>query len=679
MPACDGGYARASRIRENAVTGCEKLTNFLWRIASWGMIELRLFGQVEVRDENGIIDLTSAKLVGLLAVLAVAGDKPVARETLTDLLWGSHFDEQARQNFRQALSRLKKLLGADAVVADEYAVRLNPRHISTDIARFISLKNKQTRAELLEAAGLARGEFLEGLMIREAGFSDWLMAERQRIGGQLREINLKLVRMALESDDPVSALANAEAIMRFDPLDEEGHRLKLRALADLGRRQEALKAHQAFAGLLKSELGTDPEIDTMALVGALKGPASTNPSSGEAGRPSIAVMPFANLSADPEQAYFADGMVDELITALSRITWLTVISRSSTFTFKDRGIDARQIGRELGVRYVMEGSVRKSGDLVRIAGQLIDAASGNTIWGSHFDGRLENIFELQDQVTVKVIGAIQPRLEQVELERSQRKPTASLDAYDYYLRGLAEVHRWTREGNREALKHFYRAIELDRRFAAAYGMAARCLSQRKTSDWVEDEARERVEAEGLASLAVEFGRDDAVALAAAGIALAFVVGNVREGGELIERSLAINPGHAAAWMYSGWVKAWSGEADEAVAHVSRAIELSPQDPYVASMRRAIGFAHFIGGRYEEAIASASSVSTSPQNAGIGAAAIAASAILIGRTDEARVAMTQLLSAEPKLCLASLRSRFPIVKDKDFARFAEALRLAGLPE
>jgi tetratricopeptide (TPR) repeat protein len=292
---------------------------------------------------------------------------------------------------------------------------------------------------------------------------------------------------------------------------------------------------------------------------------------------------------------------------------------------------------------------------------------------------MENIFELQDQVTIKVMGAIQPRLEQAELKRSLRKPTTSLDAYDYYLRGLSEVERWSHEANKEALKHFYRAIELDRGFAAAYGMAARCLSQRKTSGWVEDEERERAEAEGLATLAVAFGRDDPVALAAAGIALAFVVGKVREGGELIDRSLAINPGHAAAWMYSGWVKAWSGEADEAVRRVERAMELSPQDPYVWSMSRALAFAHFIGKRYEEAIVSSGSVTTSPQNAAIGAAAVAASAALLGLEDDAHRALQQLTAVEPNLRLSTLRSRFPIVRDDDYQRFVGALRLAGMPE
>jgi TolB-like protein len=194
-------------------------------------------------------------------------------------------------------------------------------------------------------------------------------------------------------------------------------------------------------------------------------------------KPSIAVLPFQNMSGDPEQEYFADGVVEEIITALSRMRWLFVIARNSSFTYKGRAVDVKQVGRELGVRYVLEGSVRKAGNKVRITGQLVDAATGVHLWADRFDGALEDIFELQEQITAKVVGAITPRVEQAEIERAKRKPTENLDAYDYYLRGLANVYLWTREGSEEALSAFKRAIELDPNFASAYGMAARCYSQ----------------------------------------------------------------------------------------------------------------------------------------------------------------------------------------------------------
>jgi TolB-like protein len=200
-------------------------------------------------------------------------------------------------------------------------------------------------------------------------------------------------------------------------------------------------------------------------------------------KPSIAVLPFQNMSEDAEQEYFADGMVEEIITALSRIRWLFVIARNSTFIYKGRPVDVKQIGRELGVRYVLEGSVRKAGNKVRITGQLIDSTLGSHLWADRFDGSLENVFDLQDQVTASVIAAIAPKLEQAEIERSRRKPTESLDAYDYYLRGLAAAHQWTKPASIEALAHFYRAVELDPGFASAYGMAARCYSMRKVGGW----------------------------------------------------------------------------------------------------------------------------------------------------------------------------------------------------
>ena len=215
-------------------------------------------------------------------------------------------------------------------------------------------------------------------------------------------------------------------------------------------------------------------------------------------KPSIAVLPFQNMSGDPEQEYFADGMVEEIITALSRFQNLFVIARNSSFTYRGRAVDVKQVSRELGVRYVLEGSVRKSANRVRITGQLIDATTAAHLWADRFDGTLEDVFDLQDKVTVSVVSAIAPKLERVEIERAKRKPTESLDAYDYFLRGMANVHQWTRAANDEALRLFYKAMELDPAFASAYGMAAWCYIWRKLNGWVIDRAQETSEGARLA-------------------------------------------------------------------------------------------------------------------------------------------------------------------------------------
>ena len=216
-------------------------------------------------------------------------------------------------------------------------------------------------------------------------------------------------------------------------------------------------------------------------------------------KPSIAVLPFNNMSGDPEQEYFADGMVEEITTALSRMRWLFVIARNSSFTYKGRAVDVKQVGRELGVRYVLEGSVRKAANRVRITAQLIDASTGAHLWADRFEGSLEDIFDLQDQVTASVVGAIAPKLEQAEIERAKHKPTESLDAYDYYLRGIASLHSWTNQrATTRRCGCSNKAIELDPDFASAYGMAAWCYARRKGSRWMVDRAQETAETARLA-------------------------------------------------------------------------------------------------------------------------------------------------------------------------------------
>jgi adenylate cyclase len=398
------------------------------------------------------------------------------------------------------------------------------------------------------------------------------------------------------------------------------------------------------------------------------------------GKPSIAVLPFENMSGDPEQEYFADGMVEEIITALSRMRWLFVIARNSSFTYKGRAVEVKQVGRELGVRYVLEGSVRKAANRVRITGQLIDAATGAHLWADRFDGALEDIFDLQDQVTASVVGAIAPRLEQAEIERSRRKPTASLDAYDYYLRGLAAVHQWTSEANSEALAHFHRAIELDPNFASAHGLAARCYSQRKSGGWVSDPARDIAEAERLARRAAELGRDDAVALCTAGIALAFVVGDLDDGAAFTDRALALNPNLVWAWLFSGWVKLALGEPEVAIERFTHAMRLSPNDPQIFSMHDAMASAHFVAGRYGEALSWAKAALRERPAWLLAACIAAASGALAGQLAEAEKAVASLRRREPALRISSLEERFPeLRRPEDFARLAEGLRRAGMPE
>jgi TolB-like protein/class 3 adenylate cyclase len=398
-------------------------------------------------------------------------------------------------------------------------------------------------------------------------------------------------------------------------------------------------------------------------------------------KPSIAILPFTNLSSDPEQEYFADGMVDDIITALSHFKALFVIAHNSSFTYKGRAVDVKQVGRELGVRYVLEGSVRKAPNRVRITGQLVDTATGAHLWAERFDGGLSDIFDLQDQVTESVVGAIAPAVEKAEIERAKRKPTESLDAYSLYLRGLAKFYQFaSQQTNDEALRLFNSAIELDPDFASAYGRAAFCYTFAKTNGWISVTPSEIAEVTRLAQRAVELGKDDAFVLAASGFALAYVVGNLEVGAGLIDRALVLNSNLAEAWGFGGWVKIFLGEPEPAIERFARAMRLSPLGPGLMGMRTGTASAHFFLGRYDEAASWAAMALQDHPDYQPGLRIAAASNAMAGRPEQAHQAMARLLQLNAALRVSNFKDiRGPFRRAEDLLRLEEGLRRAGLPE
>jgi len=396
-------------------------------------------------------------------------------------------------------------------------------------------------------------------------------------------------------------------------------------------------------------------------------------------KPSIAVLPFQNLSADPEQEYFADGVVEDITMALSRFRWLFVIDRSSSFTYKGRAVGVKHVGRELGIRYVLEGSVRKGGNRIRIAGQLIDAETGAHLWADRFEGALQDMFDLQDYVTSGVVSAIAPKLQSAEIKRAKHKPTENLDAYDYYLRGLARARRWTMEANGEALQLFRKAIALDTDLASAYGMAAWCFVQRKARGWMIEPVQESAEATRLARKAVHIGGDDAVALGMGGYALAFVTHEFDDAVAFVDCGLAVNPNSAQAWYLSAWVRVWRGEPDLALDHAARAMRLSPIDPSMFSIDGAVAYAHFIAGRYDMASSYAEKAIRSNPDFLLAIYAFAASNALAGRLEPAQKGMARARECNPDLRISNLGDLAPFRRAEDLATLADGLRKAGLPE
>jgi adenylate cyclase len=394
-------------------------------------------------------------------------------------------------------------------------------------------------------------------------------------------------------------------------------------------------------------------------------------------KPSIAVLPFQNMTGDPEQEYFADGMVEDIITALSRFGELFVIARNSTFVYKGKAIDIRQVGRKLGVRYVLEGSVRKAGNRVRITGQLIEASSGTHLWADHFDGDLQDIFNLQDQITGRVVNAIAPRIVDIEISRATHKPTESLDAYDHYLRGLAAYYKFRKDANDEALCYLNGAIRLDPDFALAWAYAADCYRERRMQGWMADVPKETAEATRLARRAAELGKNDAQALCFAGLTLAYAARDVDAGANLIDRAILLNPNNATAFYFRSWIKGWIGEPDQAIDDALRAMRLSPLHR-LERVQASIAYAHFFAGRYDEASTWAERSLQAPVSA-VALRVLTASKALAGRLEEARSAVARLMHLDPALRVSHIKGLIPIRRPDDLARLEEGLRLAGLPE
>lgn len=393
-------------------------------------------------------------------------------------------------------------------------------------------------------------------------------------------------------------------------------------------------------------------------------------------KPSIAILPFENMSGDPEQQYFADGMVEEITTALSRFKWLFVIARNSSFTFKGKAVDIKEVGRSLGVRYVLEGSVRKSLGKVRITGQLIDAVTGAHIWADRFERDLTEVFALQDEVAVAVVSAIEPKLLQTEIAIATRRQLESLTAYDFYLRALPQYYASTREGLAEAIRLTHSALELDPRFSVVAALASLCHMLRVTMGFSVDPQFDRKEAIRLFRLALSIDDSDPVTLAHAATVSAFMVGDFESEIEMADRAVALNPNAFAAWHGRGWVYRIAGQPEEAIRSFERAIRVSPVDPLLHRSFIGMAMALIELRRFDEAIAAArKAVRQNPAHSA-SYRCLACAFAHLGRDAEAREAAAGVLAHDPSFTISTYIARGGQAKAK---RLIEGLRQAGLPE
>jgi TolB-like protein len=665
-------------------------------------VKLTLLGSFDLRQaDGGAIDLPGQKDRALLAFLAIPPGAAHTREKLASLLWGDHGEAQARDSLKHALTRLRQCL-EPAICADRQMVRLESVALSVDVAQIEQLTQKDTLQSLGQAAALYRGDLLEGLSVKSSAFEDWLLVERQRMR-QIYEATLnRLIEKTTEEGDLNGAADPARLLLAREPLHEAASRALMRLFNSEGQTVEALKLYHRLRTRLRDDLGVAPEPQTTRLYESIRrqratsGPAvettalamndvaSDNAASRVSEKPSIAVLPFDNLSSDPGQQYFSDGITDDVITELSRFRSLFVIARQSSFAFRGQAITVQRIARELGVAYVVEGSVRRDGDRVRINAQLVDAASGNQLWAERYDRVLLDIFAVQDEVAQSVAAAVSGRVEAVNRDRAVRLSPAGVQAYDLILRAKAFTMNHTRANNAQALVYAERAIELDPTSARAAAHSAWCHFYDYMACWRENPRASLNRSFELARRAVALDESDCFPRTVLGIVNIFRREYEQARANMLA-GLTLNPNDFLARRFYAMYLVAVGQAKDAIEQVELGRRLNPFDTRWVPWN--MGIVCFSARRYEDAV-TALTQAHNPINEVRGW--LAASYAHAGCPSEARATLEEFLAiAESDMAVfpgrrlrdwkAYWHGALEYRDQKDFDHLFDALRKAGLTD
>lgn len=663
-------------------------------------LRLNLLGGIQVGEEaDPAVLATGTKATLLLAYLALKPGKAHSRETLMGLLWSDRGDSQARASLRQALWSLGQALkdiSPCPLVIDGERISLDAAAVEMDVATFERLLKDGAPDALQKAIALYQGELLQGVKVRDPSFEDFVAGERARFHALAVDACSKLLDHQVKAGLTNQAIATAKRLLEIDPLQEAAHRALMQQFAKMGQVALAIKQYECCRDIFRRELDVEPGAETKSLLERIR---LARPGAEEVGarreqpgeeqqlrgtpagaslqeKPSIAVLPFVNFSGDPEQEYFADGMVEDIITGLSRIKWLFVIARNTTFTYKGRAVDVKQVGRDLSVRYVLEGSVRKAADRVRVAGQLIDCATGAHVWTERFDRKFDDIFALQDDITLSVVGAIEPSLRLAEVEHVKRKRSDSLDAYDLVLQAQADVVSRSPERAKKALLLLERAIALDPNYALAHAYAAECYHTLFLRGGLLEE--NRAASIRHAEIAIANGQDDASALAFAGFVIGMDKHDRAAAFAAFEAALAISPSSALTYIVGSVVLAWGGEAERAIEWADRGLRLSPFDPSRASAFLASSLGQFHLGQFEAAAAAARKAIQANPRFSMCHMALSAALVKIGRPEEAKAVAARVLELQPTFRCSHVLAAAGCVPGLS-TTLSEALREAGLPD
>lgn len=671
-------------------------------------IELALLGGFQARAAGQVIDVPGRKERALLALLAMAPGEARSREKLAALLWSDRAEKQARDSLKQALLRLRKSFDPVhplPLVADREFLSLDGAQVAVDVAEFERLIGEKSQAAIDRAIPLYRGDLLEGLDVRDPEFDEWLLVERQRLRGLVREALAKLLDHHMADSSHEQAGIVARRLLTFDPLREAAHRALMQIYAGQGQTALALKQYQLCRDALQAELGVRPEAETERLYQATQEkrassrrpkdqpPAST--AAGDArrpldavelrrdlevrpstGKPSIAVLPFANLGADPEQDYFADGIVEDLITQLSRLRDLLVIDRNSTRVFKDRTLSVQEVARDLRVRYVLQGSVRRSANKMRVTTQLIEAATGEHVWAERYDRELTDLFDLQDEITKAVTVALQVNLTEGDTARIAAEGTRNLQAWEAFLQGQAALQRFTKVDNFRAQRFFERAIHHDPNYGHAFVALA-------LTHWLDARFCHTPDPDGSLELAQAALRRAEDLIGETGAVLdgkghvALIEQRHGEALDLHRRAVGMSPSDAHCMAVLGMTEVYVGDFQGAIASLKASLRLSPYGVNFATYY--LAYAYLWLGDWEQARSySANYLARESQEpfAYILSAIVEAAA---GRLDAARGHVATLLAKHPEMTCANFAHAQFYRDPERLRRLLAWLKDAGLPE
>ena len=557
------------------------------------------------------------KTQALLAYLALASGRPARRDMLAEILWGLQGEERARNNLRQSLSAIRRVLGPFAPAlarSGRDAVVLDPDALEVDALVFERRARAAMPDQLRSAIDLYQGDLLAGFeTVAAPGFQAWRGAEAARLKSLAVDALLRLLQYA-EAEEVAGAetAAVARRLLDIDPLQEPAHRALMRHYAGNAQPVLALDQYRQCRALLEGRPGVVPAPETEALRRALGGDGDAAPRAGGPPRPdgaalevppSVLVPPFTNPGRDPAEEVFGLGIAEEITHALARIRWLLVLARSSDCARPQGSLDDRRIGRERGTRYVLTGTIRRAGQQRRVAGRLLDVASGRHIWSGRFEGTAEDVFALQDAVTRAVLAAIEPSVERAEMNRAQRVPPAAAELYTLLFRSLSLRVALTRAASGEAVALLRQALALDPGFVPAQAHLLLCYTQRASQGW--DDAGEIEDGVRLARAAFVAHGDDPYVLEAVVFALIALAMDADGALEAANRALALHPNSSWIRNAAGWANIHAGDAEAAARHLSEAIRLNPFDPEVAYPHAGLGLAHVLAhvlaGRPEEGL------------------------------------------------------------------------------